>query len=451
MGETAAVPTSGRDRLGDGENRREDSIWREGRHGASLSSGNARLCLSMTAPAPALDALSPRVEAMQPSATLAISGRAAAMRREGRDVIALSAGEPDFPTPAPIVEAAHQALRDERFNYTPNPGIPELREAIARKLREENGLDVEAAQVLCSNGAKQSVAQALLAVCRPGDEVVIPAPYWVSYPEMVRLAGGVPVEVLATAEADYKLTPDQLDAAISERTRAVILNSPSNPTGAVYAPEEMEALAAVLRRHPHVVVVSDEIYEYVLFDADFVSFGALDGMGPRTVTVNGFSKGYAMTGWRLGYLAGPAWLVGAASKVQSQFTSGPSAITQYASLAAFTMGKAPIKAMVAAFRERRDKVLARLGAIDGVSCPTPEGAFYLFPDVSAFYGRTTPGGAEIGGSVDLCTYLLDEHEVALVPGAAFGSDAGVRISYATDMDTLMRACDRIEAGLGALA
>ncbi|MEM1116233.1 MAG: pyridoxal phosphate-dependent aminotransferase [Bacteroidota bacterium] len=404
----------------------------------------------MTVSPPALDALSPRVEAMQPSATLAISGRAAAMRREGRDVIALSAGEPDFPTPAPIVEAAHQALRDERFHYTPNPGIPELRDAIAQKLRDENGLAVEAADVLCSNGAKQSVAQTIVALCRPGDEVVIPAPYWVSYPEMVRLAGGVPVAVEASAEADYKITPAQLDAAISERTRALVLCSPSNPTGAVYAPDELEALAAVLRRHPHVVVVSDEIYEYVLFDADFRSFGTFDGMADRTVTINGFSKGFAMTGWRLGYLAGPSWLVKAASKIQSQFTSGPSAITQYASLAAFTMGKEPIREMVAAFRARRDAVLARLGAIDGVSVPTPQGAFYLFPDVSVFYGRTTPGGTEVGGSIDLCTYLLEEQEVALVPGAAFGADAGLRISYATDLDTLMRACDRIEAGLGAL-
>lgn len=404
----------------------------------------------MTDAAPALDALSPRVAAMQPSATLAISGRAAAMQREGRDVIALSAGEPDFDTPAPIVEAAHQALRDRRFYYTPNAGIPELREAIARKLREENGLDVSAAQVLCSNGAKQSVAQALLAVCRPGDEVLIPAPYWVSYPEMARLAGAEPVVIEATAEADYKITPDHLDAAITERTRALILNSPSNPTGAVYSPDEQEALAAVLRRHPQVLVVSDEIYEYVVFDADFVSFGALDGMAERTVTVNGFSKAYAMTGWRLGYLAGPDWLVGAASTIQSQLTSGPSAVTQYASLAAFTMGEGPVKAMVAAFRQRRDAVLARLWAIEGMSCPTPEGAFYLFPDVSAFYGRTTPGGDRIGGSVDLCRYLLEEHEVALVPGEAFGSDDGVRISYATDLDTLMRACDRIEAGLAAL-
>ncbi|PAP78447.1 pyridoxal phosphate-dependent aminotransferase [Rubrivirga marina] len=404
----------------------------------------------MTTPAPALDTLSPRVAAMQPSATLAISGRAAALRREGRDVIALSAGEPDFPTPAPIVEAAHQALRDERFSYTPNPGIPELREAIAKKLQTENGLDVQAAQVVCSNGAKQSVAQAVLAICQPGDEVVIPAPYWVSYPEMARLAGATPVSVLATSEADYKLTPDQLADAITEQTRVLILNSPSNPTGAVYTPDELEGLAAVLREHPHVAIISDEIYEHVLFDADFASFAALDGMAERTCTVNGFSKAFAMTGWRLGYLAAPAWWSGAVAKIQSQLTSGPSSITQYASLAAFEMGPEVLEEMVGAFRQRRDAVLERLRAIDGVTCPTPEGAFYLFPDVSALYGRQTPDGAEIAGSVDFCTYLLEARDVALVPGEAFGNDAGVRISYATDLDTLMTACDRIEAGVVGL-
>ena len=404
----------------------------------------------MTADAPALDALSPRVEAMRPSATLAISARAAALRREGRDVIALSAGEPDFDTPAPIVEAAHQALRDGRFHYTPNPGIPELREAIAHKLVRENGLDTCAGDVVLSNGAKQSVAQALLAVCRPGDEVVIPAPYWVSYPEMARLAGAEPVAIATTAAADYKVTPDQLEAAVTGRTRVLVLCSPSNPTGAVYSRDEQEALADVLREHPGVVVVSDEIYEQVVFDAEQVSFGSLDGMAERTCTVNGFSKAYAMTGWRLGYLAAPGWWSGAAAKIQSQLTSGPSAISQYAALAAFTMGPEPVREMVAAFRERRDAVLARLAAMDGVACPTPQGAFYLFPDVSAHYGRRTPDGDAVAGSVGLCQYLLEAQDVALVPGQAFGADDGVRISYATDLDTLTRACDRIEAGLAAL-
>ena len=396
------------------------------------------------------DQLNPFVAAMQPSATLAISARAAELRRQGRDVIALSAGEPDFPTPEPIVEAAHQALRDEKFHYTPNAGTVELREAIADKLTRVNGLHMAAADVVCSNGAKQSIAQAVLAAAGPGDEVVIPAPYWVSYPEQARLAGAVPVFATATAADGYILRPEALEAALTERSRVLIFNSPSNPTGAVYSRADLEALAAVLRRHPRVLVVSDEIYEDVIFDATHVSFGTLDGMAERTVTVNGFSKGYAMTGWRLGYLAGPPWLVKAVGTLQSQLTSGPSSITQAAAVAAYAMDRAPIERMVAAFRERRDAVLARLTAIDGVDCPTPEGAFYLFPDVSGLFGRTAPGGAAVDSSLALCRYLLDEHDVALVPGEAFGDANGLRISYATDMDTLMTAMDRIEAGIEAL-
>ncbi|MDX1418742.1 MAG: pyridoxal phosphate-dependent aminotransferase [Rubricoccaceae bacterium] len=398
---------------------------------------------------PAAD-LNPNVAAVRPSETLAITARAKALRRQGRDVVALSAGEPDFDTPAPIVEAAHQALRDGFTHYTPNAGIPELREAVAEKLRRENGLDVEAADVLLSNGAKQSVAQAVLVLCRPGDEVLIPAPYWVSYPEMARLAGATPVALETHPASDYKMTPEDLDAAIGERTRLLILNSPSNPTGAVYTPEEVEALAEVLRRHPHVYVVSDEIYEHVLFDARHTTIGALDGMGERTVTVNGFSKAYAMTGWRLGYCAGPRWIVDAASRVQSQLTSAPSSISQKAGVAALAMSHAPIEAMVAAFRERRDRMLARVRSWPGVVCPQPEGAFYLFPDVSAAYGSTAPDGTAIPGSEALCSYLLEAHDVALVPGAAFGADAGVRISYAASMDDLTKAADRIEAGLASL-
>lgn len=396
------------------------------------------------------DALNPNVAAMQPSATLAVSARAKAMKRAGRDVISLSAGEPDFDTPAPIVEAAHQALREGHFHYTPNAGVPDLREAIAHKLSVQNHLDVCAADVLCSNGAKQSVAQAVLAVCGPGDEVLIPAPYWTSYPEQARLAGAAPVAVETRPEDGYRLRPEALEAALTERSRLLILTSPSNPTGAVLAREDQEALAAVLRRHPRVLVVSDEIYEYVVFDAEHVSFGTLDGMAERTMTVNGFSKGYAMTGWRLGYAAGPRWWTDAMAKIQSQFTSGPNAVTQQAALAGFAMGLGPIREMVAAFRERRDAVWARLSAVDGVTCPLPEGAFYLFPDVSAVFGRHTPDGTEISDADALCHYLLNTHEVALVPGSAFGAPYGLRLSYATDLDTLGRAMDRIEAGLAGL-
>lgn len=397
-----------------------------------------------------LDTFNPRVMAVQPSATLAMTARAKQLRREGKPVIGLSAGEPDFDTPAPIAEAAIQAIREGFTHYTENAGMLELREAICRKLAEENGLTYEPDQILCTNGAKQAVAMAIEVLCRPEDEVLIPAPYWVSYPEMVRLAGATPVILPTSVETGYRLTPEQLEAAITERTRLLILCSPSNPTGTVYTPEELEALADVLRRHEHVYVLSDEIYEYILFDAKHVSFASLPGMKERTITVNGFSKGFAMTGWRLGYLAAERPIVKAAAKVQSQFTSAPCSISQKAGLAALQMDKGPIREMVAAFRQRRDFVLERLQAIDGITCPKPEGAFYLFPQVSAFYGRRTPDGQTITDSESLCLYLLEQCHVALVPGQAFGDPNGVRISYAASMENLAEAMRRIEAGLAAL-
>ncbi len=393
--------------------------------------------------------LNPNVQAMQPSATLAMTARAKALQREGRPVIGLSAGEPDFTTPAPIIEAAAQAMRDGWTHYTENTGLLELRRAIAAKLERDNGLTYTPEQIICSNGAKQSVAQAILALVRPGDEVLMLAPYWVSYPEMVRLAGGTPVSVEATSETEYKITPEALENALTPQTRLLIFNSPSNPTGAVYTREEMEGLAEVLRRYPDVYVLSDEIYEYVIFDAEHVSFAALDGMKARTITVNGFSKGYAMTGWRLGYLAGETDLVKACSKVQSQFTSAPSTISQKAGVAALEMDHAPIAEMVAAFRARRDYLLGRLRAIDGLVLPKPEGAFYLFPDVSAFFGKSS-GGRLIESAEELCFYLLEDHNVALVPGEGFGSPNGMRLSYAASMDDLETAADRIEKGLNAL-
>ncbi|HYE95422.1 MAG TPA: pyridoxal phosphate-dependent aminotransferase [Rubricoccaceae bacterium] len=398
----------------------------------------------------ALDDLNPNVAAMRPSATLAVSARAKALVRAGHDVVDLSAGEPDFDTPAPIVEAAHEALRQGFTHYTPNAGIPELREAVAAKLHRENALDVKPAQVLCTNGTKQALAMAVLALCRPGDEVIVPAPYWVSYPEMVRLAGAEPVFIETTAEGEYKLTAEALEAAITERTRLVFLCYPSNPTGAVLEPPELEELAAVLRRHEHVFVISDEIYEHVIFDSAFRSFATFDGMADRTVTVNGFAKAYAMTGWRLGYLAGPRWIVDAADTIQSNFSSAPNSIAQKAGVAALGMGLEEVQRMTAAFRRRRDFLLDKVQALPGVRCPKPEGAFYLFPDVSAYYGRTAPDGTRLDGSEALCLYLLDACEVALVPGAAFGADAGVRVSYAADMDTLARAMQRIEKCLASL-
>ena len=395
-------------------------------------------------------AINPRVAAMQPSATLAITALAKKRRREGHPVISLSAGEPDFDTPAPIAEAAVAAVREGFTHYTVNAGMPELREAISRKFARDNALDYAPDQILCSNGAKQSVAMAVTVLSGPGDEVLIPAPYWVSYPEMVRFAGAEPVIVPTTVTQHYRLDPEMLEAAITERTRLLILCSPSNPTGSVYSRAELEALADVLRRHEQVYVLSDEIYEYVIYDARHVSFASLPGMAARTVTVNGFSKGYAMTGWRLGYLGAEPAVVAAAAKVQSQLTSAPCSITQKAGIAALNMDPAPVQAMVAAFRARRDFLLQRLACIEGLRCPRPEGAFYLFPEVASYYGRRTPGGALIDSGEALCRYLLEAHDVALVPGNAFGEPAGLRISYAASMEDLEEAMRRIEAGLQAL-
>ena len=392
----------------------------------------------------------PRVASMQPSATLAMAGRAKKLRREGADVIALSAGEPDFNTPEPIAEAGIQAIQDGFTRYTQNPGMPELREAIRAKFAQENSLHYTPDQILCSNGAKQSVALAVAVLAAEGDEVLIPAPYWVSYPEMTRFAGATPVIIPTTAETQYRLTPRALSDAITEHTRILILCSPSNPTGSVYTRNELESIAEVLRAHERITVVSDEIYEHVIYDAVHMPIASLPGMQERTVTVNGFSKCFAMTGWRLGYMAGPAKIVKQAAKLQGQLTSAPCSISQLAGIAALHMDKAPLKVMVQAFRERRDYLLERLRALPGVKVPKPEGAFYLFPQVSEYYGTVAPSGRTISSSDDLCFYLLEEHLVALVPGAAFGDPNGIRISYASSMDDLQKAFDRIETGLKQL-
>jgi aspartate aminotransferase len=394
--------------------------------------------------------LNPRVAAMQPSATLAMSARARQLKRDGRPVISLSAGEPDFPTPEPIAEAGRRAITDGHTLYTDNMGLPELRKAIAEKLERDNGLTYGIDQIILSNGAKQSIAMAISVLCRPGDEVLIPAPYWVSYPEMVRFAGAEPVALSTSADDEYRLTPEALEAAINENTRLLILCSPSNPTGSVYPRHELEALAEVLRRHEQVFVLSDEIYEYVIFGEEHVSIASLPGMKERTITVNGFSKAYSMTGWRLGYLAAELPIVKGCSNLQSQFTSAPSTMTQYAGLAALAMDRGPIDEMVSAFKHRRDRVLEQLLSIDGVKCPTPQGAFYLFPQVDAFFGRTRPDGRPINSAEDLCFYLLEEHDVALVPGEGFGDPTGARLSYATSTEELDEAMRRIRAGLEAL-
>lgn len=394
--------------------------------------------------------LNRRVAEMQPSATMAMKSRAAEMRRKGNPVVALSAGEPDFDTPETISQAGIEAIQDGFTDYTENAGMIELREAICDKLDRDNDLSYEPGQVLCSNGAKQSLALAIHVLADEGDEVIVPAPHWVSYPEMARFAGADPVIVPTSVDDQYRMSPEQLDEALTDDTRIVILCSPSNPTGTVYPPEELAALADVLQDYEDVFIISDEIYEHVRYDAEHQSFATYDGMKDRTITINGFSKAYAMTGWRLGYMAGPEPIVNASAKIQGQFTSAPSSVSQKAGVAALTMDQEPVQEMVAAFRDRRDHVLDRLRAIDGVRCPTPQGAFYLYPDLSAYFGAETPDGESITDSSDLCFYLLEEHNVALVPGGAFGGPNGVRLSYASSMEDLNTALDRIETGLAAL-
>jgi len=392
-----------------------------------------------------------RVQAIAPSETMKISGRAKELQREGKSVISLSQGEPDFKTPQHICDAAVQAIRDGHHGYTMNTGNPELREAICDKLKEENGLEYTPDQIILSNGAKQSIGFSLLATIDPGDEVIIPAPYWVSYPEMVKLAEGKPVIVSTAFDNDFKMTADQLRDSITPRTRMLILCSPSNPTGSRYTAEELAALAEVLLEHPGILVLSDEIYEYIVFEDKHVSIAqAAPDLMDRILLINGFSKGFAMTGWRLGYLAGPASIVKAVAKIQSQETSGPSSISQKAGEAAYLSPRDAVTEMVTAFRERRDYLVDALNRIDGVKCFNPGGAFYAFPDISAYLNSETPSGDRIRNSTDLCMFLLEERGLAAVPGDAFGEPAGIRLSYAASMEHLKEAIKRLSEGLAAL-
>lgn len=400
---------------------------------------------------PGSPAWNARVVSMRPSATLAMTARANKRRRDGHPVIALSAGEPDFDTPEEICEAAIKAIRDGFTHYTNNAGILELREAICDKLQRNNGIRYEPDEILCSNGAKQSVAQAVSVLCQKGDEVLIPAPYWVSYPEMTRFAGGVPVSIPTDATTGYRISPEQLESAITPETRILIICSPSNPTGAVYSPAEIQDLARVLEAHPRIFVISDEIYEHIIYDQTHFSIASIPHMRDRTVTVNGFSKAYAMTGWRLGYLAADRALVKECAKLQSQMTSAPSSISQMAGLKALQMSEEPIKRMVRSFRERRDYVLEQLAGIDHLNCPVPDGAFYVFPDISAYLDRTAPGGIALNNTSEFCIYILDSFNVALVPGEAFGGPTGVRISYAASMSDLEEAMGRLKTAYATIA
>ncbi len=396
--------------------------------------------------------LSHRVQQVKPSATLAITAKAAELRAAGRDIISLSVGEPDFDTPKAACEAGIAAIRSGFTRYTAVPGIPELRREIAAKFRRDNDLDYEAEDILVSAGGKQCIYNLLQAMIDPGDEVIIPAPYWVSYPDMVLLAGGAPVTVHTTAEADFKLTGPQLDAAITDRTRLLIINSPSNPTGMAYSAVDLEALGEVLRKHPDIAIATDDMYEKILFDGrQFATFAQVNpDLKERTITLNGVSKAYCMTGWRIGFCAGPRHLIKSMAKIQGQSTSNPSSIAQKAALAALTGLADELEEMVRTYETRRTWLVERLNAIPGMSCLTPDGAFYVFPSVQGWLGKATPDGVELKDDLAICAWLLEDAGVALVPGTEFGAPGFMRISYAVSQDTLEDAVGRITEAAEAL-
>ena len=390
---------------------------------------------------------------VQPSATLAVSGKARALQREGRDVISLSAGEPDFDTPEHIKEAAIRAIREGRTKYTDVDGIPELKAAVAEKFRRENGLEYRTSQVNVSPGGKAVIFNALVASLSPGDEVVIPAPYWVSYPDMTRLAGGEPVIAPTTLADGFKLKPEALEAAITPRTRWLILNQPSNPSGAAYTVEELRALAQVLARHPRVWVLTDDMYEHIIYDGfRFTTIAqAAPELVERTLTMNGVSKAYAMTGWRIGFAAGPEPLIKAMAKVEGTTTSNPTSISQYAAVEALNGPQDFIPRHARMFEERRDLVVSMLNQASGLNCPTPEGAFYAYPGIEGLMGRRAPSGAVIDSDEVFVTELLEAEGVAAVHGAAFGLSPYFRVSYATSNTLLEEACARIQRFCASLS
>jgi aspartate aminotransferase len=389
---------------------------------------------------------------IKPSPTLAITSRVQELKRAGVDVIGLGAGEPDFDTPDFIKEAGIKAIRDGKTKYTNVDGTPELKEAVQLKFKRDNALDYDISQITINAGGKHTLFNAMVATLDPGDEVVIPAPYWVSYPDVVLFAGGTPVFAPAGAAQNYKLKPEQLEAAITPRTKWLILNSPSNPTGAAYSEAELKALGEVLERHPHVWIYADDMYEHIVFD-DF-KFTSIAQVCPalydRTLTANGCSKAYAMTGWRIGFAGGAPWLIKAMSKLQSQSTSNPCSIAQAASVVALTGDQSFLKDNAKLFERRRDLVVSMLNQAKGITCPRPEGAFYVYPEFSALIGKTTPNGRVIATDEDFVGYLLDDAKVAAVQGEAFGLSPAMRISYATSDELLREACERIQTACAAL-
>ena len=393
--------------------------------------------------------LSDRLNRLSPSATLAMSQKSGEMKAQGIDVINLSVGEPDFNTPDHIKDAAKKAVDENYSRYSPVPGYPELRKAIVDKLQKENDLEYGLNEVLVSNGAKQCVCNAVMALVNNGDEVIVPAPYWVSYPQMVKLAGGIPVYVNAGFEQNFKMTPQQLEAAITPKTKMLILCSPSNPTGSVYSKEELQALADVIRRHDDLYVLADEIYEHINYVGKHASIAQFDGMKERCVIVNGVSKAYAMTGWRIGYMAAPEWIIKGCNKLQGQYTSGPCSVSQKAAEAAYTLDQGCVEDMRLAFERRRNLVVKLAKEIDGLEVNVPEGAFYLFPKCSSFFGKRTDGYL-INDATDLGMYLLEVGHVATVSGDAFGDPECIRFSYATSDDNLREAMKRIKEALEKL-
>lgn len=393
--------------------------------------------------------LSDRLQRLAPSATLAMSQKSSEMKAQGIDVINLSVGEPDFNTPDHIKAAAKKAIDDNYSRYSPVPGYPDLRKAIAAKLKNENGLDYGVNEILVSNGAKQSVCNTVMALVNDGDEVIIPAPYWVSYPQMVKLAGGVPVIVNAGFEQNFKITPEQLEAAITPKTRLLILCSPSNPTGSVYSKAELEGLAQVIKRHEDMFVLADEIYEHIIYTGRHESIAQFEGMKERTILVNGVSKAYAMTGWRIGFIAAPEWIVKGCNKLQGQYTSGPCSVSQKAAEAAYASGQECVEVMRQAFHRRRDLIVKLTSEIPGLEVNVPEGAFYVFPKCSGFFGKSD-GETTISSSTDFALYLLEKAHVATVGGDAFGDPDCFRMSYATSEDNIVEAMKRIKEALTRL-
>jgi aspartate aminotransferase len=396
-----------------------------------------------------MENLSERINRLAPSATLAMSQKSSELKAQGIDIINMSVGEPDFNTPDHIKEAAKKAIDDNFSRYSPNPGYPELKNAIVAKLKNENGLDYKPSQILCSNGAKQSVCNVIMAIVNAGDEVIIPAPYWVSYPDMVKLADGTPVFISSTIENDFKITPEQLEAAITPKTRAIILCSPSNPTGSVYSKAELEGLKNVLLKHERVIVIADEIYEHINYVGKHASMAEFDDIRDRVVIINGVSKAYAMTGWRIGFIAAPEWVVKGCNKLQGQYTSGPCSVSQKAAETAYTGTQQPVEDMRKAFERRKNLIVSLAKEIPGLEVNDPQGAFYLFPKCSAYFGKKD-GDRVINTSTDLAMYLLEVGHVATVAGDAFGSPECFRMSYATSDENITEAMKRIKETLARL-